>query len=83
MAVSDLDIYRSAKLLIGQHGENADLEASRMFDLMTTKGDVAGCSVWRRIGDAIKFWSGTLTPEKQFGGARPSSAAKSFDEREQ
>ena len=27
IALSDLDIYRSAKVLIEQHGKNADLEA--------------------------------------------------------
>ena len=32
--VSDLDIYRSAKLLIDQHGEDAGLEAAMRVDMM-------------------------------------------------
>lgn len=54
MTVSDLDIYRAAKLLLEQHGENAKIEAARRFDELTNAGDVEGRRVWRRIGDAIK-----------------------------
>jgi hypothetical protein len=41
-------------LLIAQHGENAELEAGRMFDEMTEKTDFQGRRLWRRIGEAIK-----------------------------
>jgi hypothetical protein len=54
VSVSDLDIYRSAKLLIDRHGDNAELEAARMFDEMTEKNDFEGRRLWRRIGEAIK-----------------------------
>ncbi len=36
--VGDLDIYRSAKLLIDQHGEDAGLEAAMRADAMLEKG---------------------------------------------
>ncbi len=50
---SDLDIYRSAKLLIDQHGDWAQTEAVRMFDLMTERGDLPGRRLWRRLERAI------------------------------
>lgn len=64
MAISDLDIYRAAKLLITQHGENAELEAGRMFDVMTDKSDIEGRQVWRRICAAIKDLDSSL-PDKR------------------
>ena len=43
---SDLDIYRSAKLLIDQHREDATLEAAMQADAMLEKGDMdAACVV--------------------------------------
>ena len=50
----DIDIYRAAKLLLDQHGENAELEAAKRFDELTQAGDVEGRRLWRRIGEAIK-----------------------------
>jgi hypothetical protein len=41
--VSDLDIWRAAHLLIQRHGEwAAELEASRLADLMLSGGDRDG-----------------------------------------
>jgi len=54
VAVSDLDIYHSAKLLIDQHETMPKLEAARMYDVMTEKDDFEGRRLWRRIGEAIK-----------------------------
>ncbi len=51
--VSDLDIYRSAKLLIDQHGEDASLEAAMRADAMLEKGPMAGAATWRRIIMAV------------------------------
>ena len=39
---SDLDIYRSAKVLIGDHGEDATLEAAKYADAMLENGDPEG-----------------------------------------
>ncbi len=52
--VSDLDIYRSAKLLIDQHGEDAAIEAAMRADAMLEKGAMAGAATWRRIVKAIE-----------------------------
>ncbi len=50
---SDLDIYRSAHVLIQQHGEWAAMEAAMKADAMLDKGDLDGAAVWRRIVEAI------------------------------
>ncbi len=51
---SDLDIWRSAKLLVGQHGANAPVEAAQRVDAMLEAGDLAGRAVWRRILAAVE-----------------------------
>ena len=50
---TDLDIYRSAKLLIDQHGDSAAIEAAMKADAMLDKGDLDGAAVWRQIVAAI------------------------------
>ncbi len=51
---SDLDIYRSANVLIREHGEGAALEAAQRADAMLEKGDMEGCAVWKRIVAAVE-----------------------------
>ena len=50
---SDLDIYRSAKLLIDQHGQDATHEAARRADALRDKGDLDGAATWLRIRVAV------------------------------
>ena len=50
---NNLDVYRSAKLLIDQQGEAAALEAAMKADAMLDRGDLDGAAVWRRIVAAI------------------------------
>ncbi len=52
--LSDLDILRSARLLIDQHGEDAGLEAAMLADAMLQKGAMAGAATWRRIVKAVE-----------------------------
>ncbi len=47
--ISALDIYRSANVLIREHGEDAVLEAAQHADAMLAKGDLKGQAVWKRI----------------------------------
>ncbi len=47
--VVEIDIYRSANVLICQHGENAALEAAMRADAMLERGDSDGCAAWKRI----------------------------------
>ncbi len=51
---SNIDIYRSAKLLIDQHGEDAGLEAAMRADAMPEKGDMKDAAACRRIVRAVE-----------------------------
>ena len=50
---TDLDIYRSAKLLIDQYGDDASLHAAKRADELLDKGDLDGQGAWLRISAAI------------------------------
>ncbi len=52
--MDDIDIYRSAKLLIDKHGDEAAIIAIKRATEMLDAGDVDGYAVWKRIVDAIK-----------------------------
>ncbi len=52
--VSELDIYRSAKLLVDRHGEDAATHAAMEADKLLAKGDMAGKRTWVRIMWAIE-----------------------------
>ena len=49
----DLDIYRSANVLVKQHGGDAPVHAAMRADAMLEKGDLDGFAVWRRILRAV------------------------------
>jgi hypothetical protein len=51
---SDPDIYRAAKLLIDQHGENATLRAAERADQLLEAGDMIGTTTWRLILKAVE-----------------------------
>jgi hypothetical protein len=51
---SDLDIYRTANVLIREHGDEADLVAAQRADSFLEAGDLDGCAVWKRVLKAIK-----------------------------
>ena len=57
--VSDLDIYRSAHVLIREHGQDALIEAAMRADAMLEKGDLDGYAVWKRILRAVEELQGT------------------------
>ncbi len=46
--IPDLDIWRSANLLVKQHGDDAPIEAAMRADAMLDKGDLDGCATWKR-----------------------------------
>ncbi len=50
---SDLDIYRSANVLIRERGEGAALEAAMRANAMLEKADLEGQAVWKRIVRAV------------------------------
>ena len=49
---SDLEIYRSAKLLVDQHGEDAATHAAMEADKLMAKGDMV--ATWRRTVKAVE-----------------------------
>ena len=51
---SDLDIYRTANVLIKEHAEDAALEAAKRADAMLKKGSLDGQKIWKRILAAVK-----------------------------
>ena len=52
--VSDLDIYRSAKFLIDQQGEDAAIEAAMRADKLLAAGNMDGKRAWVRIMKAVE-----------------------------
>ncbi len=52
--IPDLDIYRSANVLVKHHGQDAPIHAAMRADAMLEKGDLDGCAVWRRILRAVE-----------------------------
>ena len=59
----DKDIYRSAKLLIDRHGEDALIEAAMIADKMLEQGDLDGLATWNRILRAIEELRAGKRPE--------------------
>ncbi len=54
----DLDIYRSASLLVKQHGPDAPIHAAMRADELLEAGDLDGYAVWRRILRAVEELQG-------------------------
>ena len=52
--IPDLDIYRSAQVLVKQHGQDAPIEAAMQADAMLENGDLDGYAVWKRILRAVE-----------------------------
>ena len=51
---ADIDIYRSAKLYIDQHGDQAALQTAMQSDALLDVGDLDSTAVWRKIIRAIE-----------------------------
>ncbi len=50
---SDLDIYRTAQVLVKQHGQDAPIHAAMRADELLDKGDLEGCAVFKRVLRAV------------------------------
>ena len=57
--IPDLDIYRSAQVLVKQHGQDAPIHAAMRADAMLEAGDLDGCAVWKRVLRAVAELQGT------------------------
>ncbi len=64
--IPDLDIYRTANLLVRRHGEDAPIHAAMRADAMLEAGDLDGYAVWKRVLRAVE----ELRGEKPEAGAR-------------
>ncbi len=51
--IPDINIWRSAQLMIRQYGDAAVSEANARASALTEQGDSAGGAMWRRIRQAI------------------------------
>ena len=67
MTVSEIDVYRSANLLVKRHDAEAPIEAAMKADAMLDKGDLDGRAVWLRILSAVN----DLLEDAPVGGAKP------------
>ncbi len=54
MSVAQIDIWRSAKLLIDQHGDEAPIFAAMRADELLDASDLDGATAWRQIIRAIE-----------------------------
>ncbi len=52
--IPDIDIYRSAHVLVKHHGQDAPIEAAMRADAMLDKGDLDGYAVWKRVLKAVE-----------------------------
>ena len=52
--IGDLDIFRAAKLVIDNHGEDAALFAAARTAVLAGEGDAEGAAIWRQITAAIE-----------------------------
>ena len=56
--IPDLDIWRSANLLVKRHGPDPPLEAAMRADATLDAGDLKGYAVWKRILRAVEELQG-------------------------
>jgi len=63
--ISDPDIFRAAKLVIDQRGEEAATFAAVRADLLLKEGDADGAAIWRRTWRRSRSSSGGRGKTKQ------------------
>ncbi len=57
--IPDLDIYRSAQVLVKRHGEDAPVHAAMRADARLERGDLDGYAARRRILRVVEELQGT------------------------
>ncbi len=68
--IPDLDIYRSANVLVKRHAQDAPIHAAMRADAMLEAGDLDGYAVWRRIVKASISTEFVRCARTQPAGAR-------------
>ncbi len=79
--IPDLDIYRSARALVQQHGPDAPIPAAMRADELLEAGDLAGYTVWKRILRAVGDASVEGTTRRGYGSIVRKPASSSLDDR--
>lgn len=64
MYIFDKDVYRAAKLLIDQNGEEAAIMASKRADQCLAEGDRDGQRLWMQIVKAVLELKNTTKPDR-------------------
>jgi hypothetical protein len=54
VALQEIDIWRTAKVLIDAHGESAWLEAAQRADHCLEAGNSNGATVWKQVLKAVE-----------------------------
>ena len=52
--IADIDIWRSAQVMVKRYGRDAPLEAAQRADAMLDEGDMDGHAVWLRTVKAVE-----------------------------
>ncbi len=52
--IPDLDLYRTANVLVKHHGQDAPIHAAMRADALLDEGDLDGYAVWKRIIKAVE-----------------------------
>lgn len=47
--IAEIDIWRTAWLMVKRHDDNATFEAAQRADELLDEGDMDGAATWRRI----------------------------------
>lgn len=60
--IPEIDIWRTAKLMIDKHGDDAPIQAAMRADELMAAGDMDGRAIWFRIVRAIEELQATAPP---------------------
>ncbi len=52
--IPDLDIYRTANVLLKQHGQDAPIQAAMRADELLEAGDLEGYALFKRMVKAVE-----------------------------
>jgi hypothetical protein len=62
--MEDIDVWRTAQLLIDRHGYGAEVAATKHHDAMVQRGDWVGVVAWHRVLQAIAQLRRTSAPSR-------------------
>ena len=51
--MEEIDVWRTAELLLQQQGDSAELAATKHRDAMVQRGDWVGVMTWHRVMQAL------------------------------